>query len=258
MRKMKEVKDFTVVSKIFINEDTFELELQLSTPLLSICPGQFSELQIEHCPATLLRRPFSIHNVDYERNILSFLIRICGNGSKKLSALQTGDAVNLIYPLGNGFTIEKGNYLLVGGGSGIAPLYFLARCLNKLDIYPDILIGARNSNALFDMTKYKLSGNVFLTTEDGSTGEQGFVTQHSVFQDLTKYNHICTCGPNAMMKTVARAAHQNHVHCEASLENTMACGIGACLCCVTETTDGHRRCVCTEGPVFDTKTLIFQ
>jgi dihydroorotate dehydrogenase electron transfer subunit len=180
---------------------------------------------------------------------------VCGKGTEKLSQLLPKDNVNIIYPLGKGFTVEQGNYLLIGGGSGLAPLYYLARQLNQINVFPDILIGARNKEALFDTEKYQSLGNVYITTEDGSIGERGFATQHSILNNPESHTHISTCGPESMMKAIAQYAAKHRIRCEVSLENTMACGVGACLCCVTETSDGHNVCVCTEGPVFNAETL---
>jgi dihydroorotate dehydrogenase electron transfer subunit len=251
----KEVQTFTVLSNDLLNSDHFILKAQLSKQLLPISAGQFVEIKVENEPAVFLRRPISIHDVDCNDNTISLLIHVCGKGTEQLSRLRPGESVNIIYPLGKGFTVEQGNYLLVGGGCGMAPLYYLARKLNEIKIFPDILFGVRNEEALFDLRKYQSLGNVYVTTEDGSIGECGFVTKHSILNAHKNYTHICTCGPEAMMKSIAQYAAKHHIRCEVSLENTMACGIGACLCCVTETVDGHHVCVCTEGPVFDAVNL---
>ena len=251
----KESQNFTVISNKFLNNDHFLLKVQLSQPLLPILPGQFVEIKIDNEPNTFLRRPISIHDVDYKDNTMTFLIRVCGKGTEKLSQIRHQENVNIVYPLGKGFTVEQGKYLLIGGGCGLAPLYYLARKLNEINIFPDILIGARNKEALLDIEKYHLFGNVYVTTEDGTMGECGFATQHSILNNPENYTHICTCGPEAMMKAVAQYAAKHQIYCEVSLENTMACGIGACLCCVTETTERHNVCVCTEGPVFDARKL---
>ena len=253
----KEIQNFTVISNAFVNKEHFLLKVQLSKALLPVFPGQFVEVKVDNEPNTFLRRPISVHDVDYKENTITFLIRVCGKGTEKLSALRPQDNVNIIYPLGKGFTVQQGKYLLIGGGCGVAPLYYLARKLNEINIFPDIIIGARNAEALFDVEKYQSLGNVHITTEDGSVGERGFVTQHSILAQHQNYTHICTCGPEAMMKAVAQYAAKHNIRCEVSLENTMACGVGACLCCVTETVEGHHVCVCTEGPVFDAEKLNF-
>jgi len=117
-----------------------------------------------------------------------------------------------------------------------------------------VLIGARNKNDFSELEEYKKLGNVYLITEDGSEGEKGIVTKHSVFSQINQFKRIYCCGPELMMKAIANIAQQNNVACEVSLENTMACGIGACLCCVTDTKEGNK-CVCTEGPVFNINQL---
>ncbi|MDR0363686.1 MAG: dihydroorotate dehydrogenase electron transfer subunit [Bacteroidales bacterium] len=251
---MKEVKDFKVLSNVKVNKEHLLLKVQSDTKLLSILPGQFVEIRVDGSPTTFLRRPISIHDVDEENRIISFLIRIVGDGTKKLSQLQPGDLVNILYPLGNGFTVEKVDYLLIGGGCGLAPLRYLARKLNEIGMKPDILIGARDIDTLFGVEEHRALGNVFVTTEDGSVGERGYVTDHSILRHPERYGRICACGPDAMMKNVAKYAEKHEIPCEVSLENTMACGIGACLCCVTETVEG-RKCVCTDGPVFDFSIL---
>jgi dihydroorotate dehydrogenase electron transfer subunit len=118
------------------------------------------------------------------------------------------------------------------------------------------MIGGRTKNDIVEPEKYSVCGNVFVTTDDGSMGEKGMVTQHPVFADkLGGYSQIYACGPDPMMKAIAKVAASHNIPCEISLENTMACGIGACLCCVVETVDGNKT-TCIEGPVFDTKKLL--
>ena len=118
---------------------------------------------------------------------------------------------------------------------------------------PTFLLGGRSVNDLLQLDHFRRFGEVCLTTEDGSAGERGFVTQHSLWQQAS-FDRICTCGPKPMMMAVARLAREKGIPCEASLENLMACGLGACLCCVEDTTEGNV-CVCKEGPVFSTDKL---
>ena len=204
-----------------------------------------------------MRRPFSIYDVDYQKNELSLLIKEVGKGTLALSKLKIGETLNLVYPLGNSFSIPPGNKaLLVGGGVGIAPMLLLSKVLNEKGKQPDVLIGGRSKNDILEPEKYTVYGNLFVTTDDGSMGEKGMVTQHSVFAEkISEYSQIYACGPDPMMKAVAKVAASQNIPCEISLENTMACGIGACLCCVVETVDGNKT-TCIEGPVFNTKKLI--
>ena len=141
---------------------------------------------------------------------------------------------------------------VVGGGVGSAPLYYLAEQLRKNGNDFVILIGARAAKDLYRRDAYEALGRVEYTTEDGSLGEKGYVTNHSVLAE--KFDGIFTCGPKPMMLAVAKYARENNIACEVSLENKMACGLGACLCCVEDTKEGHK-CVCTDGPVFSIDEL---
>jgi dihydroorotate dehydrogenase electron transfer subunit len=158
--------------------------------------------------------------------------------------------------LGNSFTLPVSkDILLVGGGCGVAPLLFLAQYLRGKSFNPLILTGWKTSSDIFQMEEYRRFGEVLVTTEDGSAGECGLVTDHPIFSgEMKRFSLICCCGPEVMMKSVARIAKENGIPCEVSLENTMACGFGACLCCVTPTLHGNQR-VCFEGPVFNTTEL---
>ena len=128
--------------------------------------------------------------------------------------------------------------------------------MREMGVEPTFLLGARGSEDLLQMDEFQRVGRVFVTTEDGTQGEKGFVTQHSLLAK-EHFTRISVCGPKPMMVAVARFARQAQVPCEVSLENVMACGLGACLCCVEDTTEGHV-CVCTEGPVFDIDKLKWQ
>ena len=215
-------------------------------------PGQFAQLRID-APDVFLRRPISIHDIVDGR--IYFLVQVVGRGTRWLAQLKQDDLVNAVLPLGHGFSMEQGagNPLLVGGGAGVAPLLYLGRRLNETGVRPTFLLGARTANMLLRLKEFRGLGNVFVTTEDGTMGEQGFVTQHTMLNDR-QFDIVQTCGPTPMMKAVASWAAAHGVPCEVSLENRMACGIGACLCCVQNTTEGHK-CVCTEGPVFDARML---
>jgi len=252
----KFIHDFVVTRNHHITDDYFAIYLKCPVNLPQILPGQFAEVHIINSTTTYLRRPFSIYDTDYGKNELSLLIKTVGDGTKALSKLKEGDTLNLIYPLGNSFSLPEGKKaLLIGGGVGIAPMLLLTKLLHAKGYKPDVLIGGRTSNDIVEPEKYKPFGEVFITTDDGSAGEKGMVTQHSLFSGkIDEYSAIYACGPDPMMKAVARLAASHNIPCEISLENTMACGIGACLCCVVETVDGNKT-TCMEGPVFDTRKL---
>lgn len=248
---MKEVIDFRVLKiEHFESEDYLLSVTPIEKSLIPCKPGQFVTILVEDSPTTFLRRPISICDIDEQQNSMLLYIKQVGDGTRKLATLKENDRLNMIYPLGNGFTTQHiQSPLLVGGGTGIAPMLYLCKYFNNLNIKPHILLGARTASALSLKKYFSDSAYLHISTDDGSLGEKGVVTSHSIFQKIHTFDHLYTCGPLAMMKAVAQKAQTADIPCEVSLENTMACGFGVCLCCVTSTTTGNR-CVCTEGPVF--------
>ncbi|MEI7895997.1 MAG: dihydroorotate dehydrogenase electron transfer subunit [bacterium] len=259
MELKKLVQDLQVVSSTRLNKRHFILELLAPEKFPLILPGQFAQALVEDSPSTFLRRPFSIHSVDYQKNTLRLLIQIIGEGTRHLSGLKASDHLNLIYPLGNSFSLPfTKDVLLVGGGCGVAPLLFLAQFLNQNNIRPTILLGFRTKEEVSEVEEYSRFGKVLITTDDGTEGEKGLVVDHSIFrQQRLEFKKIYCCGPDPMMKAVAKIARLHKTDCEVSLENTMACGFGVCLCCITPTDKGNER-VCVEGPVFNINRLKWQ
>lgn len=251
----KRIEDFTIKENRRLNNDYFILELLGNSYIPDLKPGQFVQAKVEDSPETFLRRPLSIHDVDYEKNTIKILIQVAGKGTEKLSNLKAGETLNIIYPLGNSFSLpaENAHILLIGGGCGVAPLLFLGKYLKSKGYNTEILLGFRNSDRIIEYDEYNKTGRVYLTTEDGSKGEKGFVTDHQVLKE-NRFNHVCCCGPEAMMKAVAGYCRKNDITCEVSLENLMACGFGVCLCCVVNTVNGNL-CTCLDGPVFNVKEL---
>lgn len=255
----KYILDLVVSENIQLNDNYVLLKMTAPTELPDMLPGQFAELEVEGSSKTFLRRPISINFIDKDNNEVWFLIQLVGDGTRHLAAVKRGQTINVILPLGNSFTMPENaseRLLLIGGGVGTAPMLFLGEQLSKKGFTPNFLLGARSQNDLLQLNEFTQYGNVFTTTEDGSMGEKGYVTQHSLLSTQT-FNKIYTCGPKPMMMAVAKYAKTNNIECEVSLENTMACGFGVCLCCVENTTEGHI-CVCKEGPVFNIKKLLWQ
>lgn len=256
--------DLTVASNEHISDHHVLLKLTSKQPLPEMLPGQFVNILVTDSPTTFLRRPISINFVDQSNNELWLLVAAVGEGTKHLAKLHPGDSLNSLLPLGHGFSNSETigsaighapRVLLVGGGVGVAPILYQGAEIKHQGGEPVFLLGARSAKDLLELDLFKKIGEVNITTEDASVGEKGFVTNHSVLQN-EHFDFIQTCGPTPMMKAVAHFAKEKNIPCEVSLENMMACGLGACLCCVEKTTEGNL-CVCKEGPVFNIKKLLW-
>ena len=255
---MKQLKDLKITSVEYLHPRFVLIKLKSDEALPEIKPGQFVEVKVEGSASTFLRRPISINYVDKENSEIWLLVQLVGDGTRAMARLNEGDSLNVLFPLGNGFAAPKKGekVLLVGGGVGVAPLLEYGKVLKEVGAKPVFLLGARTKTDLMQLDLFGKYGDVYITTEDGTEGEKGFVTQHSV---LTKesFDRISTCGPKPMMVAIAKFAKANSISCEVSLENMMACGLGACLCCVEKTVKGNV-CVCKEGPVFNINDLTWQ
>lgn len=255
----KYILDLTVNSVEALSDKHVLIKLTDDKPLPEMLPGQFVEVRVDNSPSTFLRRPISINNVDYDHNELWLLVAAVGDGTRQLQKLQKGNRLNCMLPLGNSFTMPtecSERVLLVGGGVGVAPLLYFGKRIKAMGGEPTFLLGARSAKDVLERELFEQVGRVLITTEDGSEGEKGFVTNHSVLAQ-EHFDRISTCGPKPMMMAVARYAFKNDIECEVSLENKMACGVGACLCCVEKTVEGNK-CVCKEGPVMNIKKLTWQ
>ena len=256
----KFILDLVVTQNIRLHANYVLIKMTHANPLPEMLPGQFAEIRIDGSQSTYLRRPISINFVDKDANEVWFLVQLVGDGTRKLATVAVGDVVNVVLPLGNGYSLPQDasavKPLLVGGGVGTAPMLMLGAVLAKMGCKPTFLLGARSANDLLQLDEFQKLGDVYMTTEDGCMGEKGYVTMHSVLNEQ-KFDRIYTCGPKPMMMAVAKYAAANGIECEVSLENKMACGVGACLCCVENTDEGHL-CVCKEGPVFNIKKLLWQ
>lgn len=221
-------------------------------------PGQFLHIKCGKAPAPFLRRPLSIHRVDKEQGLLFLLFQVKGAGTLWLASRQPGDVLDMLGPLGNGFKTPERNssLLLVAGGIGIAPLFFLAEEVAAKGSLVKVVVGARNLDHLLLLDKLDEAGaTVLVATEDGSSGFRGtaidLLTQ--VLQE-EKADLICACGPRGMLAKTASIAEKRRIPCYVSLEEYMACGVGACRGCAIKvlTSDGNMDYlnVCSHGPVF--------
>lgn len=225
----KYILDLTVNSVEALSDKHVLIKLTDDKPLPEMLPGQFVEVRVDNTPSTFLRRPISINNVDYDHNELWLLVAAVGDGTRQLQKLQKGDRLNCVLPLGNSFTMPTDSsekVLLVGGGVGVAPLLYFGKRIKAMGGEPTFLLGARSAKDVLERELFEQVGRVLITTEDGSEGEKGFVTNHSVLAQ-EHFDRISTCGPKPMMMAVARYAFKNDIECEVSLENKMACGVGA-------------------------------
>lgn len=243
-----------------VGNDYYLLKIRALELTGSIFPGQFVHLKIGRDNLSfdpLLRRPFSIHDLSDEKDIY-LLYRVVGKGTRILTDYKTGDKLDLLGPLGQGFKLDfvSRKILIIGGGMGIAPLYFLAKRLAKQNLLK-VLIGGKNKEEMeYFIARFRQADIEFaVATMDGSAGFQGTVVD--LWQkDNTQPDYLFACGPEAMLREVQVIAQKKGIPGQVSLEERMACGIGVCLSCVHKTNKGNQR-VCKEGPVFSLEEVVF-
>lgn len=239
-----------------------------------IRPGQFVMLKVSDDTSPLLRRPFSVyksyplgHPEKRKRGHLFILYKEVGKGTRKMTGLKKGQRLNLIGPLGNGFTLPplpySGNSVLIGGGMGIVSLYPLVEALGEGPC--SVFIGGKTHHDILCVEDFeKFNSSILVATEDGSMGYQGtvidlFLSQRKRFRTNEKY-HLYACGPAAMLRTLAGTIKTKNVISQASLEARMGCGFGACWGCVVKTNYSkmpYQR-VCKDGPVFRLEDIIWE
>lgn len=231
-------------------QDIFKMDLQVGSLAKEMKPGQFLELKSQ----TLLRKPISIFDCDQEQGIVSIIYQIRGLGTKALSEKVEGEDLDLIGPLGQGFTIDQGEMLIVGGGIGIPPLYYLGKKLKEQGAQLTFVLGFNSQQDVFGIKDFEALGKTSVTTMDGSYGIKGHVG--AVLGDLNAqdFSRIYSCGPTPMLSYVKQYGALGDV--EVSLEAYMGCGVGACLSCVCELTNGDYARVCQDGPVFKGKEVV--
>ena len=253
--------------KIVLNEALAPsfFRLVFESPLIaaSIRPGQFLHIRPRPSSELLLRRPFSAHQVTGDETHI--LYKVVGKGTRLLSEMPAGALLDVIGPLGNGFSLSRaGTDLLVAGGMGVAPLLALAEELarKKDSSTLRLLSGAKTQECLLCVDDFKaLNIKTLLATDDGSAGEKALVTEmlERVVRDksLQAPIHIFACGPRDMLKACAGIAARYDIQCQVSLEEMMACGVGACRGCAIMTKGGYKM-VCKDGPVFDAREIIWE
>ncbi len=249
-----------------LNQKVFRLKIFSPNIAQKALPGNFCHLRVNQTYFPLLRRAFSLHQMEKEKNSFELLIKVVGPGTEILSRKNPGEKIDLLAPLGNSFTFpDKGEYtVLLAGGMGIAPLFYLIDFLLKKKYSPEkitLFFGVKKKEELILIEELVSSViKLHIATEDGSVGYRGMITS-LFYQELKekrinlKNTKFYACGPNPMLKEVSSISRRLNLNCQVSLENHMPCGIGACLGCVVNTVKGYKR-VCKEGPVFDAREVI--
>ena len=262
-----------ILSNAEVSPGYWRMRLTAPQEFATAAPGQFVMVRVSGAIDPLLRRPFGIFDVGFHTPAQSgavaqpcfeMLYRVVGKGTAMLSALHETDLLDILGPLGTGFKLGNPDEekLIVGGGVGLAPLYLLARELVKKSTVR-LFAGGRTRDDILCITEFERLGvECYTATEDGSLGECGLVTEALLrrLDMIKKKATIYACGPHGMLNAVAAIAADRKIPCQVSLEGYMACGVGACLGCVAP---GHNhapetpdfRCVCTEGPVFESGEL---
>lgn len=252
---MKEKELAKVISQESIAADIFSMWIE-TTAAETAVPGQFVSLYTTD-RSKLLPRPISICEIDKEKSRLRLVYRVTGEntGTEQFSKLQSGDVISVVGPLGNGFPLDKAigkRAFLMGGGIGVPPILELAKQLQCEE--KQIIVGYRDAQT-FLSEQFQTNGMLYISTEDGSIGTKGNV-MHAVKENALEADIIYACGPTPMLRAIKQYAEENHIQCYISLEERMACGIGACLACVCKSKEKdahsnvHNKRICKDGPVF--------
>ena len=261
LKEVKVKKDIaSVISQEKLATDIYSMWIRTDLSKDAL-PGQFIEIYPK-ADSLLLPRPISICEIDKVNNALRIVYRIAGSGTAEFSCYREDDSITIVGPCGNGFPVDlaKGKSVFcIGGGIGIPPMIGTANALKGISQRTSIIAGYRNE--LFLDKEAKTYGDYYVATEDGSAGSKGNVL-NAIADNNLKADIIFACGPMPMLRALAEYARQNNVECYISLEERMACGVGACLGCITKTkhVDDHSKVnntrICTEGPVFNIEEVM--
>ena len=242
----------TVVSQECLADDVYRMVIKTEIAKLAVS-GQFVSVYCED-KTRMLPRPISLCAIDKAEGTITLVYRIAGKGTDEFSRYEAGHKVKLLGPIGNGFTIEGSRPIVIGGGIGVPPMLQLSREFSALGVRPQIVLGYRDSQ-LFLKEEFEALGDLYIATDDGSAGCHGTVVDAMKAAGLDG-DVIYACGPKPMLRAIKQFAVQNDIKCYVSMEERMACGVGACLACVCQTTgvDDHSQVknarVCVDGPVF--------
>lgn len=251
-----------ILKNTLIKNNFFHCVISASEIARKAYPGQFINVKINDSLTPLLRRPFSVYNTQGER--VEFIYEAVGEGTRLLSKRKKGEYLDLIGPLGNGFRINSSpdsENILVAGGIGVAPLFFLARKLAKKKRGILVFLGAKTKKEILCKEEFKRLGcKIEMATDDGSLGFKGKITElfKSQIKNINcKVSTLYACGPRPMLKEICLIAQKYNLLSQISLEEHMACGLGLCLGCVVKTRSGYKK-VCSDGPVFEGQEIIWE
>ena len=239
------MNNYTVLTNTLIAHKTFEMKLQGNTDSIT-APGQFMNIKIDNSYTSFLRRPISISS--YKENEITIIYKVFGEGTKTLSKKKRFDELDILSPLGNGYTIKEnvGKVLLIGGGVGVPPLIGLAQELKEKNISFDCILGFNSKQDVFKECIFNTLGdNVYVATMDGSYGYKGTVIDVIKQLDID-FDYYYSCGPEAMLHALVKEGYTGQL----SFEERMGCGFGACMGCTHKTIDSYKR-ICKEGPVLE-------
>lgn len=258
----KHQENATVVSQKQIGDGIFDLTLEANAIANEAVAGQFVSVY-SNDPSKLLPRPISLCGFDKEKGTIRLVYRVTGEGTgtEEFSRLKVGDTIRLIGPLGNGFTVIPGKKaFLVGGGIGVPPMLQLAKEINKNQLAPmQVIMGYRDDNT-FLLDEFKEEAQSFVSSDNGAVGTKGTVVD-AIKENMLEAEVIYACGPMPMLRALKEYAEANQMECFVSMEERMACGIGACLACVCnskekdEHTNVNNKRICKEGPVFNARDV---
>ncbi len=253
----KKQEDAVILSNSRLQDDYFRLELKAPTVASLVQPGQFVHVRFPYFEHRVLRRPFSVCDADAQRGVLVIVYKVVGEGTKHLADLPIGAAVNVMGPLGTGYSQPTAGStpIIVAGGYGCAATYLLAK---RSPVPCRVLIGGRSARDLLLVEEFKALGcSVEVSTDDGSRGHHGLVTDllKKALNESAGSPAVFACGPNPMLRAVSLIAFDRGVDAEISLDHAMCCGVGACFACVVkmkaDNPDGWEYVrTCHEGPVF--------
>lgn len=243
-----------IVSHRQLAYETYEIVLE-SEQATTLRPGQFVHIALPH---HVLRRPISVANVNQQEQTFTIIFKVFGDGTKRLTKFQAGDQLDVILPCGGYYPIDELDIkraLIVGGGVGVPPLYYLAKTLKEKGVEISSILGFQGKEHVFYEDKFKQLGDTYIATNDGTYGHQGFVTD--VIKKITPaFDYYFTCGPTPMLQAVTNLLENSKGYI--SLEERMGCGVGTCYACVVPRRSNPDKSlkICKDGPVFAANEVI--